>query len=331
MSRCLRSGLGIAALLWAAGVSAHELRPAYLELRATGGDTWSVLWKVPAREELRLSLTPRFDPRCTRRGEPVTVHMGDHWADRWTMDCPGGLAGTRVTVEGLSQTATDVLVRVVAPDRLAQTARLLPESPEFTVAARARPSDVARTYLRLGVEHILGGVDHLLFVLALLILVREPRKVVATVTAFTVAHSITLALAALGVVQVPQAPVEAAIALSIVFVASEILRARSGRTDLAPRSPWLVAFAFGLLHGFGFAGALREAGLPHEAIPVALFFFDVGVELGQLAFIAACLGLWRLVRRPLSALPAWTGAVPAYTIGSVAMVWVIDRVARFWS
>jgi len=331
MTRPRRLGVAAAVLLWSLAAFAHELRPAYLELRATGGDAWSVLWKVPAREELRLSITPRFDPRCTRRGEVVTVHMGDHWADRWTMDCPGGLAGTPVTVDGLPQTLTDVLVRVVAADGTAQTARLLPEAPEFTVAERARPGDVARTYLRLGVEHILGGIDHLLFVLALLILVREPRKVVATVTAFTVAHSITLVLATLGLVRVPQAPVEAVIALSIVFVATEILRARSGRTDLAQRSPWLVAFAFGLLHGFGFAGALREAGLPHEAIPLALLFFNVGVELGQLAFIAAVLGLWRLVRRPLTALPAWTRAVPAYAIGTVAMAWVIDRVARFWS
>jgi hydrogenase/urease accessory protein HupE len=326
-----RRAVAVGGLLWVATAAAHELRPAYLEVRATDGDRWTVLWKVPAREELRLSIGPRFDPRCTRRGEVVTVHMGDHWTDRWTMSCPGGLAGTRVTIDGLSRTLTDVLVRVVGPDGATQTARLLPQSPEFTVAERPRPGDVARTYLRLGVEHILGGIDHLLFVLALLILVREPRRVVATVTAFTVAHSITLVLATLGVVRLPQAPIEAAIALSIVFVASEILSARAGQTSLAQRSPWLVAFAFGLLHGFGFAGALREAGLPREAIPLALFFFNVGVELGQLAFIALVLGLWQLVRRRLSALPAWTRVLPAYAIGSVAMAWVMDRIVRFWA
>jgi hydrogenase/urease accessory protein HupE len=330
MSRAAGLALGLA-LLCAAAANAHELHPAYLELRAAGGDRWSVLWKVPAREDLRLSISPRFDPRCTRRGEVVTVRMGDHWVDRWTVECPGGLAGTPVLVEGLSRTLTDALVRVVAADGTVQTARLLPESPGFTVAERAPRGQVARTYLRLGVEHILGGVDHLLFVLALLILVREPRRVVATVTAFTVAHSITLALATLGLAQVPQAAVEAVIALSIVFVAMEILRARSGRSDLAQRSPWLVAFAFGLLHGFGFAGALREAGLPQEAIPLALFFFNVGVELGQLAFIAAVLGLSRLVGRRIAALPSWTRALPAYAIGSVAMAWVIDRVLRFWT
>ncbi len=330
MSHPLRLLLGLV-LLCGVAASAHELRPAYLELRAIGADGWSVLWKVPARDELRLSIAPRFDARCTRRGEAATVHMADHWVDRWVMGCPGGLAGTAVTVEGLPRTLTDVLVRVVGPDGAVQTARLLPESPGFTVAARARAGDVARTYLRLGIEHILGGIDHLLFVLALLLLVREPRRVVATVTAFTVAHSITLALATLGVVRVPQAAVEAVIALSIVFVAGEILRARSGRSDLAQRSPWIIAFAFGLLHGFGFAGALREAGLPQDAIPLALLFFNVGVELGQLGFIAVVLGLWRLLGRRLAALPSWTRAVPPYAIGSVAMAWVIDRVLRFWT
>jgi hydrogenase/urease accessory protein HupE len=200
--------------------------------------------------------------------------------------------------------------------------------------------EVARTYLKLGIEHILGGIDHLLFVLALLLLVRGWRRVLATVTAFTVAHSLTLAAATLGFVQVPQKPVEAVIALSIVFVAAEILRLRGrpdGAASVSARWPWIVAFTFGLLHGFGFAGALGEVGLPPNAIPVALLFFNVGVEVGQLLFIGAVFAVvacarW-IMRRLDVAFPPRPAellrALPAYAIGSVAMFWVIQRIALF--
>ena len=202
-------------------------------------------------------------------------------------------------------------------------------APRATIPAGQSAWAVAATYLKLGVEHILLGVDHLLFVLALILIARNTRELIKAITAFTVAHSITLAGATLGFVHVPPKPVEAAIALSIAFVALEIVRARDGEPGIAARAPWLVAFAFGLLHGFGFAGALSEIGLPAGHIPVALLFFNVGVEIGQLLFVAVVLSLAalvRLVRRPL---PHWAGLVPPYLIGSLAMFWVIQRVSVF--
>jgi hydrogenase/urease accessory protein HupE len=192
---------------------------------------------------------------------------------------------------------------------------------------------VARAYLRLGTEHIWGGIDHLLFILALLIVVKGTRRLVATVTAFTLAHSLTLAAATLGFVHVPQAPIEAAIALSIVFVACEIVHSRQNRPGLTERWPWLVAFAFGLLHGFGFASALNEVGLPQNAIPVALLFFNLGVEVGQLLFIAAVLAVIALTRKLARSFtvspPRWAWRLPPYAIGGVAAFWLIQRLAAF--
>ena len=208
-----------------------------------------------------------------------------------------------------------------------------PSQPWFELAGAPSKLHVAGAYLRLGIEHIWSGVDHLLFILALMILVKGTRRLIATVTAFTVAHSITLAGATLGFVRVPQQPVEACIALSIVFVASEIVHARQGRQGWTERWPWIVAFTFGLLHGFGFAGALNAVGLPQTAIPVALLFFNVGVEIGQLLFIAAilsimALGRW-LIRRTAIPQPAWAWRVAPYSIGGVAAFWMIQRIAAF--
>jgi hydrogenase/urease accessory protein HupE len=190
---------------------------------------------------------------------------------------------------------------------------------------------VAWSYFVLGVEHILGGIDHLLFVLALLLIVRGSRRIIATVTAFTVAHSVTLAAATLGWVHVPGPPVEAIIALSIVFVASEVVHARQGRAGLTEQAPWIVAFSFGLLHGFGFAGALAEVGLPQAAIPLALLTFNVGVEVGQLMFVAAVLALRFVGTRFLRGEATWLPVATAYGVGAVAAFWTIERVAGFWS
>jgi hydrogenase/urease accessory protein HupE len=189
---------------------------------------------------------------------------------------------------------------------------------------------VVSSYLLFGFAHILGGFDHLLFVLALLILVPNTRILIWTITAFTVAHSITLAAATLGFVNFPQPPVEAVIALSIVFVATEIIHVSQGRPGLTQRRPWIVAFTFGLLHGFGFAGALTEVGLPEQAIPLALLFFNVGVELGQLAFVAAVLLSIALAKHLLHETPKWVPTATAYVIGMVASYWTIDRVLGFW-
>jgi len=224
---------------------------------------------------------------------------------------------------------TDALVRVVFLDGTSWVRRLTPQEPAAIIPARQSGWSVAGLYLKLGVEHILFGIDHLLFVLALLIITRGTWLLVKTVTAFTVAHSLTLALATLGYVHVPSAPVEATIALSIVFVAVEIVHLRQGRERLTARAPWIVAFGFGLLHGLGFAGALSEAGLPEGHVPLALLFFNVGVEIGQLLFIATTLCLFSLVRRIRIAGSRWAELAAPYAIGSIAMFWVIERVATF--
>lgn len=322
--------LGLAAWLSAGAAGAHEVRPGYLEIKQTGDETYRVLFKVPARGELRLGIYARLPDLCTPVAPPSSYAVGGAFVDRWTVTCPGGLTGQEIAIDGLSATLTDALARVERSDGTTQVERLTPAAPSFTVEAAPAPLRVAWTYLHLGVEHILLGIDHLLFVLALLILVEGTRRLILTVTAFTVAHSLTLAAATLGWVHVPQQPVEAVIALSIVFVASEIAHARLGRPGLTQRRPWTVAFTFGLLHGFGFAGALTEVGLPEQAIPLALLFFNLGVEIGQLLFIGAAFGLWALASRAPIPRPDWAWRVPAYGIGAIAAFWTIERIVGFW-
>jgi hydrogenase/urease accessory protein HupE len=248
---------------------------------------------------------------------------------RWAVAAPAdGLDGASIAIHGLERTSTDVIVRAQFEDGGSETRLLRPSSTTCTVERGRGPP--AAGYLRLGVEHILFGLDHLLFVLALLLIVRRPKPLVATITAFTVAHSITLALATLGAVTVPQAPVEAVIALSIVFVAAELVPVRRGESTLTSRKPWLIAFAFGLIHGLGFAGALHDVGLPRGEIPLALLLFNVGVEIGQLAFVLAALAfIARLERLQWPAVHAWR-AVPAYVIGTVAACWMFTRMEAFW-
>ncbi len=330
MSR--RGTLWLALLLLggAATAVAHEVRPAYLELRQTGPETHEVLWKVPAQGELRLSLHARLPENCHPTAEGVRFAAAGSYVERSTILCSGGLNGRVIGVDGLKATLTDVLVRVVRIDGSAQVVRLKPSEPSFVVEAAPSRLQVAATYLRLGVEHIFSGIDHLLFVLALLILVENRRRLVATVSAFTVAHSLTLAGATLGLVRVPPRPVEASIALSIVFVAYEIVRLRQGHPGLTARAPWVVAFVFGLLHGFGFAGALSQIGLPPQAIPLALLCFNLGVEAGQLAFIGAVLVAMAAASRLAVSWPRWAWQVPVYCIGALASFWTLDRVLSFW-
>jgi hypothetical protein len=320
--------------------SAHEVRPAYLELRQTGASTYDVLWKVPARgDDMRLALDLELPATCTNASVPTAAFVANSFTERWRVTCAGALTGGTIHIGGLSATLTDALVRLERLDGTTLVHRLTPDRPSFVVEAVPGRLEVARTYLGLGVQHILLGVDHLLFVLALLILVRGGRRLVGTITAFTVAHSITLAAATLGLVRVPGPPVEAVIALSIAFVACEIVHRRRGNPGLTDRWPWLVAFTFGLLHGLGFAGALREVGLPQHAIPVALLLFNVGVEVGQLLFIAAVMAVLRIARFveeqlrahvpvPTPTFAAWD-MVAAYAIGSVAAFWLIERTLAF--
>lgn len=324
---------GLAALLVLAGLvapaRAHEVRPAYLELRELPSGELEVLWKTPTMGERRLAIAPVLSG-ATEELTPVATRVNDNTAVRtWRLRLPEPLRGRSLHVDGLTATMTDVLVRVAFADGTSWVARLTPQAPQVVIPARQGRGPVALTYAALGVEHILFGVDHLLFVLALLLITRGTRRLLLTITAFTVAHSITLALATLDVVAVPSSPAEAVIALSIVFVAAEIVRARRGGEGLAARAPWIVAFVFGLLHGFGFAGALAEVGLPQGQIPLALLFFNVGVEAGQLLFVAAALATFALARRVPVVPPRWAALVPPYAIGGVATFWVIQRVATF--
>ncbi len=339
----MRGGLAfmvfLAALL-APAAHAHEVRPGYLEVRQIDNEIFDVLWKVPANGEYRLRLHARLPERCN--GAPTQgTFAGGAFVERWRASCPGGLVGRTIYIDGLSATRTDVLARIEWQDGTTQAARLTPENTEFEVAAAPNALEVAKTYFVLGVEHILLGIDHLLFVLGLLFLVGNWKRLVATVTAFTVAHSITLAAATLGLVHVAQAPVEAAIALSIMFVAAEIIHGAHGQPRLATHAPWLVAFVFGLLHGFGFAGALREIGLPQKDVPLALLFFNVGVEVGQLLFVVAVVAVFSILTRLLRQQGSrdhgpWRSEslirMPvAYAIGSVAAFWTVQRVVGFWA
>jgi hydrogenase/urease accessory protein HupE len=313
---------------------AHEVRPAYLEITESTPSRFVVLLKLPQVGEQVFGLAPVWPDRCIDASAPSRELLGHFAIERRLVDCKGGLAGQRIRIDGLATTMTDVLVRIQFLDGRVQTELLKPTGPVLVVAERTSAWDVAASYFALGVEHILTGVDHLLFVLGLMLIVNSGARLVKTVTAFTVAHSITLALATLGIVRVAQAPVEAVIALSIVFVANEIAqRHRRGAavasSGFTARWPWLVAFVFGLLHGLGFAGALAEVGLPQVDIPLALLTFNVGVEAGQLSFIAAALVVMAFARRIRWSSPHWLTPLPSYAIGTLAMFWVIQRVAMF--
>ena len=309
--------------------TAHEMRPAYLDMRETGPDQFSVLWKVPARGDLRLGLYVQLPASCETKGEPQKSIEGNAYTERWTAICQGGLKGRRIGIDGLLATMTDTLARIEYADGSTEIARLTPDAPSFAVVGAQSTWDVARTYFVLGVDHILSGFDHLLFVFALVLLIPDRWMLAKTITAFTVAHSITLAGASLGYFSLPQKPVEAAIALSIAFVASELVKQRPGERRLSEAYPWLVAFAFGLLHGFGFAGALKETGLPQTDVPMALLTFNLGVEAGQLMFVAAVLVGFEALRRlvTVSRRPARIAA--GYLIGAMAMVWLVERLSSF--
>ncbi len=244
---------------------------------------------------------------------------------RATLTCGGGLAGKTLAIEGLEATVTDVLVRVHHADGRLESHLLRPTSPAVTLGGTTTGLERAASYLRLGVQHIVLGVDHLLFVLGLMLIVADRWMLAKTVTAFTVAHSITLAIATLGYASAPLPPLNAAIALSILFLGPEIVRTWRGESSFTIRHPWVVAFAFGLLHGFGFASGLATLGLPRAEIPLALLLFNVGVELGQMAFVVLVLLLARSFRTLEIRWPAWTEALPAYAVGGLGAFWTIQR------
>lgn len=319
-------------LLWSSQpLLADEIRPAYLQLTEQQPNRFTVTWKVPARgDQQRLSLQVNFKADGLSQQEPVEGFVSGYHLRRWSLTLPSGLPGTMVAIDGLAPTSTEVLMRIEYQDGASLTHRFTPSSVQYVVPQKAGLLQTAWSYLGLGVEHILLGFDHLLFVFALLLLIDGTRKLIVTVTFFTLAHSITLTLASLQWIHVPVPPVEAIIALSIVFVAAEIIRVQQGHRGLAYDKPWVVAFSFGLLHGLGFAAALEAIGLPGNAIPTALVFFNVGVEIGQVGFIASVLAVgWLLQHSPLQSALLWKRG-PAYVIGSLAAFWTIERTIGFW-
>jgi hydrogenase/urease accessory protein HupE len=321
----------------AGAAHAHRLSPAYFGFTETAPGVFDVQWKVSVSGGLVDVLEPKVPDGCTLAGGVRSYVVDDARLQHGAIVCEGGLQGKTFTVGGLDATATDVLLRVDYLDAPSFTHRLVPGSPSVVIPAEAGTAEIAGTYFVLGVEHILLGFDHLLFVFGLLLLVNGIGRLVATITSFTLAHTVTLGAATLGFVHVPSAPVEATIALSILFLAVELAREQAGALagdpdaarSLTARFPWLVAFSFGLLHGFGFAGALSEIGLPERAIPLALLFFNVGVEAGQLAFVAAVVGLKWAVETSAVTVPRWSPRLAAYVIGSVAAYWVIERSAAY--
>jgi hydrogenase/urease accessory protein HupE len=328
---CLVRGAVLAALLLLGPglAGAHPLAPSLLDLReaaATSGGRITALWRRPQLLRVGVRLEPVLPGRCRTIEPPVETSEGAAEVTRWTVDCgPAGLSGGTVAVRGLAEAGSDALLRVELADGRRVQAVLRAAAPSFVLPSEQGAAGVAAGYLTLGIGHLLTGWDHLAFVLSLVLLIGGWRQLLGTVTAFTLGHSLTLSLAALGLVRLPTGPIEVAIALSILALAVEL--ARRDRPTLFGRRPWLMAAGFGLLHGLGFAGALAAVGLPVREIPLALLAFNVGIELAQIGFILAVLGLAFALAPLLRRLPAWTAAVPTYLIGTLAAFWMFQRLA----
>jgi hypothetical protein len=315
---------------------AHALEPGFLELQALGGDEWRVTWRKPQVDGGPMAIDAVLPEGCAPRQGPAPVFDGRAFLAGWIATCEGGLSGGEIRIEGLEATRTDVLVRYdLGGGQPPTAARLTASTPAFTVPEAQGTFAVFASYFALGVDHILKGIDHLLFVLMLLLLIRDWRTLLGAVTAFTVAHSLSLAAASLGWIVVPAPPVEAIVALSIAFLAAELLHPPGKEKRLTERFPWLVAFAFGLLHGLGFARALLEIGLPAGDVPLALLAFNLGVEAGQILFISVVIALGAALSRlyPSARAAFAPGATAfravAYGVGTLAAFWVVERVVGF--
>jgi hydrogenase/urease accessory protein HupE len=315
-------------------VQAHALQPGYASIEQIDATSWQIFWRKPDVAGQPMAIDLQLPPTCTPSSGPPVVRGEGAWETFWTASCDGGLLGKPLSIIGLEWTQTDVLVRFSPLDQASHSLRLTADLPEMVLPLEPAGWQVFETYTWLGFEHILEGWDHLLFLFALLVLIRDFWRLVGAVTAFTVAHSLTLAASTLGWLTLPAAPVEAVIALSIVFLASEIVASKQGSKRLSQSAPWLVTFAFGLLHGLGFAGALKEIGLPQADIPLALLAFNIGVEAGQLAFIIAAALVFQLLSALLADRRSLLNMRPvslvlAYFIGGWSSYWLIERIASF--
>ena len=315
----------LAIIPWPQQALADEVRPAYLELRAlenTGTFQYEVLWKQPVVENRRLPIDPIFPDHCQLEEAAAPELTGSALIKRWRTTCD--LSKASIEIAGLRTSITDVLVRLIEPGKEPANYIVQPSDPELALGGGA--SSVG--YLMIGVEHLVGGIDHVLFVIGLVLFIHSPWMLLKTITAFTVAHSITLALSVTNVVSLAQGPVEAIIALSIVFLARELAQPEAERSALTRTTPWLMAFVFGLLHGLGFAGALSDIGLPEDAVFTSLLLFNLGIELGQIIVVLALiftLWLWRKASAAWNLGQHLVHQAAAYIMGSAAMYWTIDR------
>ncbi len=308
---------------------AHEVRPAYFSVTQQSDSTYQIVWKIPALGTAIPKIYPIL-PKGWEVLEEQSNLLPDNLRRTYLVKVSNGIEGKTLRFDGLNKTLMEVLISIRKSDGIQYSTRIKPSNPSYLIPVTPDRFSVIKTYLLLGFEHILLGIDHLLFVLALLLLTKGFKMILKTITAFTIAHSITLSLAALGFVGLPGAPVEAVIALSIVFLAVELVHYLNGRKGLTAQFPWVVAFIFGLLHGFGFASALVDLGLPQTDIPWALLFFNVGVELGQVAFVVVALGIMWLISKTKIKWPKWAEKVPPYAIGSLASFWMIERLWGFF-
>jgi len=304
----------------------HEARPGFLELRETGPGAYSFLWKKPTGGEVEIQIAPAIPEGCRLATPDRQQLTPGAMIVRGTLTCSGGLAGKTIVIAGLEATITDVLVRLHHADGRLESHLLRPAAPLVRLGAVTTATERALGYVQLGVQHIVLGVDHLLFVLGLLLIVCDRWMLVKTITSFTLAHSITLAIATLGYASAPLPPLNAAIALSILFLGPEIVRTWRGETSFTIRHPWVVAFAFGLLHGFGFASGLTAMGLPTAEVPLALLLFNVGVEMGQITFVLLVILLERSFRVLEVRWPRLVEHLPGYAVGSLGAYWTIQRV-----
>ncbi len=316
--------------LWSTFSMADEIKLSYLEIKEIKSQHYSVLLKLASKDDQKLPIKMLMPKECSLTLPKTSRLVNSTYLDRWQMKCNEGLADKTLFIDGLKSTGTDLLLRLELLSGVSHSKLLSPSTSSYRIPKDASSWQIVQTYTWLGITHILLGFDHLLFVFALLLIVKNMRRLLWTITAFTLAHSLTMVVATLGIVHLPSAPVEAIIALSILFLAMEIIHEKQGKVGLTSRYPWIIAFIFGLLHGFGFAGALAEIGLPQQAITLALIFFNIGVELGQLMFVATIVFIVVMLQRlTYPALLNKLQTTVVYMIGGVSAFWLIERTLSF--
>lgn len=326
------SALGLFVAVCVTGLDAHESWPALLEIRERTDGRHDISWRVPLIAGARLPVALELPDDWETVAGPAERTQGNWVIERRTIVTTSGRIGEEtLRFPGLETTINDVHVRLFRLDGTVFSSVVRPTNPMVQLRGARSWYSTAAEYTGLGFHHIMLGVDHLLFVLGLLLIVSNGRRLFKTVTAFTLAHSLTLAIATLGFASAPLEPLNAAIALSILFLGPEVARVWRGETSLTIRYPWVVAFLFGLLHGFGFASGLSTTGMPHGELPFALLWFNVGVELGQIAFIGVCLGMMKAFHVLEMRWPRWVQRVPGYAVGVCGAFWTIQRVAMMFA